>query len=166
MHQGVKLFQWKKDQNFHICLRSGPRGLTPSPTVKRFFSDTYPDEIPGKFKFYRESHISQYKATKFVWLLYVLSQELSTICYIWHSPNIRRDEQKIRGAYLFKCLTYYINIKICSLGQRGHLACDPQWHSIESSGIALRRTPEEDNFKINKMKFMIRVWIGLESGDN
>ena len=37
--QGIK-FQWKKNQNFHICLRSGPRWLTPLPPYSqpdRFF---------------------------------------------------------------------------------------------------------------------------------
>ena len=31
--------------------------------------------------------------------------------------------------------------------QRGQFACDLEWHSIESSGDALRQTPEEDSFK-------------------
>ena len=29
-YQKIKV-QWKKGQNFHICLRSGPRGLPPPP---------------------------------------------------------------------------------------------------------------------------------------
>ena len=33
---------------------------------------------------------------------------------------------------------------------------DLQWHSIESCGVALRQTPEEDILKTKKIKLMNR----------
>ena len=52
-HQRIK-FQWKMNQNFHICLQSGPRGLT---RPLRSFFDDFPTSAINVFS----SHLSKTK---------------------------------------------------------------------------------------------------------